>query len=222
MYARREARKAGRRRVAKGRVAKGRVAPLRGVERHRRSDTGGAALATRHEAYKLLSDACCKHVVDPSATASAAWTDVSLVEAVLRRDAGRLGLLLARGVDPNADRSHVLCVAAVDGSVQLLRLLLDAGADVHARRGLPLVLAVDGGHLGAARLLLDRGAAPDALNGEALRLATRYGRQDIADLLLQRGAAPVAGPPATLPSGDGGQNAGGAPGDDSNKENGLP
>jgi ankyrin repeat protein len=139
----------------------------------------------------------------------------TLVEAVQRRDAGRVGLLLARGVDPNADRSYALCVAAANGSVQLLRLLLDAGADVDARGGLPLVLSVDGGHLEAARLLLDRGAAPDALNGEALRLATRYGRQDIAELLLQRGAAPVQGPPATLPSGDAGQNPG-------NKENELP
>ena len=56
-----------------------------------------------------------------------------------------------------------LCVAAADGSVQLLRLLLDAGADVNTRRGLPLVLAVDGGHLEAARLLLERGAAPDEI-----------------------------------------------------------
>ena len=146
----------------------------------------------------------------------------TLVEAVQRRDANRVRLLLARGVDPNADRTYALCVAAADGSAQLLRVLLDGGADVHARRGLPLVLAVDGGHLEAARLLLDRGAAPDALNGEALRLATRYGRQDIAELLLQRGAAPVAGPPATLPSGDGEQNAGSALGDDMNKENELP
>jgi len=133
----------------------------------------------------------------------------TLVEAVQRRDAGRVGLLLARGVDPNADRSYALCVAAADGSVQLLRLLLDA------RGGLPLVLSVDGGHLEAARLLLVRGAAPDALNGEALRLATRFGRHDVAELLLQRGAAPVQGPPATLPSGGAGQNPG-------NKENELP
>ena len=83
------------------------------------------------------------------------------------------------------------------------------------RKSLPLVLSVDGGHLEAARLLLVRGAAPDELNGEALRLATRFGRHDIAELLLQRGAAPVQGPPATLPSGDAGQNPG-------NKENELP
>ena len=145
----------------------------------------------------------------------------TLVEAVQRRDANRVRLLLARGVDPNADRTYALCVAAADGSAQLLRLLLDAGADVGARRGLPLVLAVDGGHLDAARLLLERGAAPDALEGEALRLATRYGRQDIAELLLERGAAPVQGPPATLPEGGAGQNPGDAPGDD-NKENELP
>jgi ankyrin repeat protein len=147
----------------------------------------------------------------------------TLVEAVQRRDANRVRLLLARGVDPNADRTYALCVAAADGSAQLLRLLLDAGADVGARRGLPLVLAVDGGHLDeAARLLLDRGAAPNALNGEALRLATRYGRQDIAELLLQHGAAGAQGPPATLPGGDGRQNPGGAPGDDSDKENEIP
>ena len=127
-----------------------------------------------------------KHVVDTSSAASPPGP--TLVEAVQRRDAGRVGLLL------------VLCVAAADGSVQLLRLLLDAGADVNARGGLPLVHSVDGGHLKAARLLLDRGAEPDALKGEALRLATRYARQDIVVLLLQRGAAPVQGPPAMLPS----------------------
>jgi ankyrin repeat protein len=108
-----------------------------------------------------------------------------------------------------------LCVAAADGSVQLLRLLLHAGADVDARGGLPLVLAVDGGHLDAARLLLERGAAPDALNGEATRLATRYARQDIVQLLLRHGAAPTQGPPATLPSGP-------AQDDGSNKENLSP
>ena len=145
----------------------------------------------------------------------------TLVEAVQRRDANRVRLLLARGVDPNADRSHALCVAAADGSAQLLRLLLDAGADVGARRGLPLVLAVDGGHLDSARLLLERGAAPDALDGETLRLATYLGRQDIAALLLQRGAAPVAGPPATLPDGDAAQNPRDAPPGDGNKENVL-
>ena len=142
--------------------------------------------------------------------------------AVQRRDADRVGALLALGADPNFQRSYALCVAAADGSVALMRLLLDAGADANARGGLPLVLGVDGGHLEAVRLLLDRGAAPDALNGEALRLATRFGRQDFAELLLQRGAALVQGPPATLPSRDGRQNAGDAPGDGSNKENELP
>ena len=116
-----------------------------------------------------------------------------------QRDATRVGLLLARGADPNADRSHALCVAAADGSVQLMRLLLSAGADANARGGLPLVLAVDGGHLEAARLLLNRGAAPDALNGEAIRLATRYARRHLVELLMLHGAAPAQGPPATLP-----------------------
>jgi hypothetical protein len=46
-------------------------------------------------------------------TVSMSWTPPpppspavpTLVEAVQRRDATRVGLLLARGVDPNADRS---------------------------------------------------------------------------------------------------------------------
>ena len=147
---------------------------------------------------------------------------LSLVEAVQRRDAGRVRALLALGGVANDERNHSLCVAAADGSVAPMRLLLNAGSDVDARGGLPLVLAVDGGHLEAARLLLERGASPDALHGEALRLAAFYERPEIAELLLQHGAAPAQGPPVTLPSGDGGQNAGDAPGDGSNKENELP
>ena len=45
-------------------------------------------------------------------------------------------LLLARGADPNADRSHALRVAAADGSVLLLRLLLDAAAAAKRTRWL--------------------------------------------------------------------------------------
>ena len=148
----------------------------------------------------------------------------TLVEAVQRRDADRVGALLALGADPNFQRTHALCVAAADGSVGLMRMLFDAGADANARGGLPLVLAVDGGHLEAVRILLERGASPDALHGEAYRLAAWYERQDIVQLLMQHGAAPASAPPATLPSGDGRQNPGDAPGDDSNgnKENQSP
>jgi ankyrin repeat protein len=124
----------------------------------------------------------------------------TLVEAVQRRDANRVGALLAPGADPNADRSQALCVAAADGSVLLLHLLLDAGSDANARGGLPLVLAVDGGHVEAASLLLERGSAPDALDGEAICLATHFARQDIVELLLLHGVAPAQGPPATLSS----------------------
>ena len=146
----------------------------------------------------------------------------TLVEAVQRRDAGRVRAFIALGVAID-ERNHSLCVAAADGSVALMRLLqelLDAGADANARGGLPLVLAVDGGHLEAVRILLERGGSPDALRGEAMRLAVFYGRQDIVQLLQQHGAAPAAAPPATLPSGNGRQNLRGA-GDD-NKENELP
>jgi ankyrin repeat protein len=142
----------------------------------------------------------------------------TLVEAVQRRDGGRVRAFLALGVAID-ERNHSLCVAAADGSVALMRLLLDAGADANTRGGLPLTLAVDGGHLEAVRLLLERGASPDALHGEALRLAAFHERHDIASLLLQHGAAPAQGPPATLPSG---QTPGDAPGDDSNKENRSP
>ena len=181
-------------------------------------------LATRRESYKLPRDAYRKPVVDMS------WTPppfsppppATLVEAVQRRDAGRVRAFLALGVAID-ERNHSLCVAALDGSVALMSLLLDSGADPNARGGLPLTLAVDGGHLSAARLLIERGASPDALHGEALRLAVFHERPDIAELLLQHGAAPAPGPPVTLPSPVPLQNPGGdAPGDDSNKENRLP
>ena len=173
----------------------------------------------RSEAYKLPPDAHRKGMSWSPPPPPPPPSGLTLVEAVQQRDANRVRLLLARGIDPNAERTHALCVAAADGSVGLMRMLLDAGADPAARGGLPLALAVDGGHLEAARLLLERGASPDALHGEALRLAEFYGRQDIAELLLQHGAAGAQGPPATLPSGDGRQNLRGA-GD--NKENELP
>jgi hypothetical protein len=139
-------------------------------------------LATRRESYKLPRDAYRKHVVDMS------WTPpppATLVEAVQRRDAGRVRAFLALGVAID-ERNHSLCVAALDGSVALMRLLLDSGADPNARGGLALTLAVDGGHLEAVRLLLARGGSPDGLRGEAMRLAVFYERQE------HRAASPEA------------------------------
>lgn len=197
-----------------------RAGPAAGVDANR-AHLAVRLLATRRESYKLPRDAYRKHVVDMS------WTPppvpppppATLVEAVQRRDAGRVRAFLALGVAID-ERNHSLCVAAADGSVALMRLLLDSGADPNARGGLALTLAVDGGHLEAVRLLLESGSLPDALHGEAYRLAVFHERHDIASLLLQYGAATAQGPPATLPSG---QNPGGdAPGDDSNKENRLP
>jgi hypothetical protein len=78
----------------------------------------------RREAYKLPPDAHRKGMSWSPPPPPPPPSRLTLVEAVQRRDANRVRLLLARGVDPNAERTHALCVAAADGVVQrLLRWL---------------------------------------------------------------------------------------------------
>jgi ankyrin repeat protein len=102
---------------------------------------------------------------------SAAADPRALALSALRGSAEQVRLLLARGVDPNADRGHALSEAARGcqrrDNTEVIRLLLEGGARpladdtgytaLHRAAGLCPVEAV--------RLLLERGADPNARDG---------------------------------------------------------
>ena len=65
---------------------------------------------------------------------------MSLIDAANRGDAAAVRQLLAAGADPAARGAHgetALHLAAVGGSVEIVRCLLDAGAGIDARDLLP-------------------------------------------------------------------------------------
>ncbi len=109
--------------------------------------------------------------------------DVSVVEALLKREPRALGRGDAQGMTP-------LMWAAWNGAVEVVKLLLLQGASPSVRdtRGATaLVLAAERGHLEAARPLLPRADAAE--RGEALRHAVGAGQRVVATWLLDEGGA---------------------------------
>ncbi|MCP3100061.1 ankyrin repeat domain-containing protein [Myxococcus sp. K15C18031901] len=102
--------------------------------------------------------------------------DLSLIDAVDRRDVKTVRKALAEGADPNVSTTvnepelfyPVLLDAADKGDLAMVKLLLDAGADINLRSNYDfsaLTVAVDGGHLPVVKLLLDRGGEATPLFG---------------------------------------------------------
>jgi ankyrin repeat protein len=122
-----------------------------------------------------------------------------LAEAAFVCDLRRVGVLLARGADPNArdDEGRTPLMSAVLGnSVALAGLMLESDADVNARDEhgwTALHYAAEEQAPEMARILIARGADIDAQDGEGRTPLWRavfsaHGRQEVVDLLREAGA----------------------------------
>jgi ankyrin repeat protein len=123
-----------------------------------------------------------------------------LLDAVKRRDAAAVRVLLGQGADPSiaqGDGLSALHMAAQSGDLAITRLLIGSGANVDARTRIgdytPLHLAAAGGHAEVLAALLDAGgdaAARTTSTGvTALHLAAKaLGGEGAVAVLLDRGA----------------------------------
>ena len=128
---------------------------------------------------------------------AAAGDDLSLIEALQRRDTEAAHTLLQAGIDVNvqrADGATALAWAVHWDDRESAARLLDAGADPGTANALgvtPLMLAATNRSAQMATLLLDAGADPRAArpNGEtALMHAARAGAAGVARALVAHGA----------------------------------
>ncbi|ATB29679.1 hypothetical protein MEBOL_003134 [Melittangium boletus DSM 14713] len=109
--------------------------------------------------------------------------DVSVVEALLKREPRALGRGDSQGMTP-------LMWAAWNGAVEVVKLLLSQGAVASvkdARGATALMLAAERGHLEAARQLVS--GADAAERGEALRHAVGAGQRLVSSWLLDEAGA---------------------------------
>jgi ankyrin repeat protein len=127
----------------------------------------------------------------------AAAGDPRLADAVLKRDAPAVRVLLGQKVDVNApgkDGTPALHWAVRADDIATTRLLLAAGADPNLanRYGVtPLFVASSNGNTAMIELLLEAGADPngsDSTGEPVLMAAVRVGTPDAVQLLLDRGA----------------------------------
>ncbi len=127
----------------------------------------------------------------------AAGGDLRLVDAARQQDAGRVGVLLAEGIDVNAaqpDGATALHWAAHWDDLQTAERLIVGGADVNATNDYgitPLWLASVNGSRAMLETLLAAGANPNAgnPNGETpLMTAVRTGAVHAVQALLEGGA----------------------------------
>lgn len=117
--------------------------------------------------------------------------------------------LLNKGVNPNANSYETsirvgtidiattpLCVAAENGTKDVVKLLLDAGAEPNIADGYgdtPLYSATKKNHTDVVKLLLNAGVEPnvaDKYGDTPLKLAVHNGCKMLVKLLLDRGAEP--------------------------------
>lgn len=118
--------------------------------------------------------------------------EAKLMDAVARRDAAAVRMLLNEGASPNARdywQDSPLLVAVRLDDPELVQILLDAGAliDVKGRGYTPLGLAARNNNLAILRLLLRAGADLDRKSDDGdfpLHGAVRAGHADAVKLLL--------------------------------------
>ncbi|KAJ2482112.1 hypothetical protein IWW56_001257 [Coemansia sp. RSA 2131] len=113
---------------------------------------------------------------------------------------GVVRLLLAHGVDANAQGGRPLVYASSKGWVRVAAVLLAYGADVHVRNDEPLREAAEHGHVHIVRLLIAAGASVGVDNDAPLCDAARGGHLDVVCELLAHGAR-ASGPNGILAHG---------------------
>ncbi|KAJ2454061.1 hypothetical protein EV183_001784 [Coemansia sp. RSA 2336] len=101
---------------------------------------------------------------------------------------GVVRLLLARGVNPDAQNGRPLVYASSKGWARTAAVLLAYGANVHVRDNEPLREAAEHGHLALVRLLVAAGADIHADNDAPLRNAARGGHLEVIKELVAQGA----------------------------------
>jgi uncharacterized protein len=125
--------------------------------------------------------------------------DAPVADAAMRREHGKLRVLLKQGADVNAaqgDGMTALHWASSHGDLDEARMLISAGArlDVVTRNGnyTPLHLAAKAGNAAVIRTLLEAGADVNAKTSSggalALHLAAAQGNADAVSALLDKGA----------------------------------
>ena len=138
----------------------------------------------------------------PAATLSGIVNDsgVSIYQAAMDGDAGRVSYLLDHGFKPDsadADGRTALAYAAYNGHTAIMKDLLGRGAsvnvsDVNGRTA--LMMAASGPFPQAVKLLLDNHADPDLTDREehfsALMFAASEGQLEVVRILLTAGANP--------------------------------
>lgn len=93
---------------------------------------------------------------------------------------------------------HLLCNAAIDGNITLVRICLMTHPDLNKHPtswdGLTGFLAIDcaaiGGHEGIVTLLLENGTNPNPHSSSPLMIACYGGNYAVTKLLLEHGADP--------------------------------
>ncbi|MCI0638504.1 MAG: ankyrin repeat domain-containing protein [Gemmataceae bacterium] len=131
--------------------------------------------------------------------------DDELAERCFSGNAEQVAHLLGQGASPHASRRGkrpVLCIAADQGNLRIMRLLLDHGADANAESTMgysALREAAGNSDVGGVKMLLDAGAEPDPA---ALGHACWLGRTEVVKLLLDIGVSPDSGLPQAAQAGN--------------------
>lgn len=124
-----------------------------------------------------------------------AFTPAEFARAVKEDHAEAVGLFLKAGMNPNA--GGVVCIAASDGRLPMLRILADARAklDEACPDGTPILLAARAGHGDIVEFLADNGASPNAADAKGVTvLMYTAGRCDLTSLKALLAHKADAGP----------------------------
>lgn len=106
-------------------------------------------------------------------------------------------LIRQKSVEPKANHSLLLRIAAKEGDVEIAKLLLDKGAEINPTNGVGLDTALheaaNFGQVEMIRFLITKGANPNAKNKwniEPLGWAVAQGKTEAVKVLLELGANP--------------------------------
>ena len=127
----------------------------------------------------------------------------ALHKVICHGHADLVGILLAKGADPNIqddmDKETALHLVIKAGCFDLVKMLLEAGADPNTKNksgATPLHLLIKGGHADMIGTLIKAGADPNMPNADGetpLQLAIKGSHFDLLRILLEAGSIPMFG-----------------------------